>query len=74
MADINALQAGLNSRGFSAGPVDGIPGRQTKLALMGFQKSRGLVADGYPTKDMLALVTDTGSSGVGVSSSADGPS
>ena len=74
VADIKALQAGLNSRGFSAGPVDGIPGRQTKLALMGFQKSRGLVADGYPTKEMLALVTDGGSSAVGVSSAADGPS
>ena len=74
VADIKALQAGLNGRGFSAGPVDGIPGRQTKLALMGFQKSRGLVADGYPTKEMLALVTDGGSSGVGVSSVTDGPS
>ena len=41
---------------------------------MGFQKSRGLVADGYPTKEMLALVTDGGSSAVGVSSAADGPS
>ncbi len=75
VADIKALQAGLNGRGFSAGPVDGIPGRQTKLALMGFQKSRGLVADGYPTKDMLALVVDGGGgSSVGVSSESEGPS
>ena len=37
--------------------VDGIPGRKTRTALQGFQKSQGVVADGYPTKDMLALVT-----------------
>ena len=72
VADIKALQAGLNARGFSAGPVDGIPGRQTKLALQGFQKSRGLVADGYPTKEMLTLLNASG--GVGVSSASDGPS
>lgn len=72
VADIKALQAGLNARGFSAGPVDGIPGRQTRLALQGFQKSRGLVADGYPTQAMLALVS-AGSGGVGVSSAPDGP-
>ncbi|MEQ9436383.1 lytic murein transglycosylase [Hyphomonas sp.] len=73
VADIKTLQAGLNARGFSAGPVDGIPGRQTKLALQGFQKSRGLVADGYPTREMLALVI-AGNGGVGVSSVTDGPS
>lgn len=75
VADIKALQAGLTAQGYNAGPVDGIPGRQTKLALMGFQKSRGVVADGYPTKEMLALVTGTDSGGgtVGVSS-ANGPS
>jgi len=73
VADIKALQAGLNARGFSAGAVDGIPGRQTKLALQGFQKSRGLVADGYPTREMLALV-NASNGGVGVSSATDGPS
>jgi hypothetical protein len=73
VVDIKTLQAGLNSRGFSAGPVDGIPGRQTKLALQGFQKSRGLVADGYPTREMLTLVNASGG-GVGVSSAIEGPS
>ena len=57
VAEIKILQAGLNARGFDAGVVDGIPGRKTRTALQGFQKSQGVVADGYPTKDMLALVT-----------------
>ncbi len=55
--DIKLLQAGLNTRGFDAGVVDGIPGRKTRTALQAFQKSEGLVADGYPTKEVLALVT-----------------
>lgn len=57
VAEIKILQANLNSRGFDAGVVDGIPGRKTRTALQGFQKSQGVVADGYPTKGMLALLT-----------------
>lgn len=57
VADIKLLQAGLNSKGYDAGVVDGIAGRKTKTALQGFQKDRGMVADGYPTKAMLAAVT-----------------
>ncbi|MEZ6012865.1 MAG: lytic murein transglycosylase [Hyphomonas sp.] len=57
VAEIKILQASLNARGFDAGTVDGIPGRKTRTALQGFQKAQGVVADGYPTKDMLALVT-----------------
>ena len=64
VSDIKLLQAGLNAQGFDAGPVDGIPGRKTKSALQGFQKSRGLVADGYPTQEMLALVTGDGTAAV----------
>jgi hypothetical protein len=57
VAEIKILQVSLNSRGFDAGVVDGIPGRKTRTALQGFQKSQGVVADGYPTKDMLTLLT-----------------
>jgi membrane-bound lytic murein transglycosylase B len=57
VAEIKILQANLNSRGFDAGVVDGIPGRKTRTALQGFQKSEGLVADGYPTKQVLAQLT-----------------
>ncbi len=61
LADVKALQAGLNARGFDAGTVDGIAGRKTKSALQAFQKSQSLPADGYPTREMLALVTGKGS-------------
>ncbi len=50
------LQAGLNQLGFNAGPVDGIVGRGTRAALQRFQKANGLVADGFPTTEMLAKV------------------
>jgi membrane-bound lytic murein transglycosylase B len=54
--EIRELQAALNARGFDAGTVDGIAGRRTKTALQGFQKTQGLIADGYPTKQVLALL------------------
>ena len=50
------LQAGLNKLGFSAGSVDGIIGRGTRAALQRFQTSKGLVADGFPTLQMLEQV------------------
>ena len=61
VAEIKQLQAGLNARGFDAGVVDGIAGRRTKTALQGFQRSRGIVADGYPTKDVLNQLLNAGS-------------
>lgn len=57
------LQAALNSLGFSAGAVDGIIGRGTRGALQRFQKSRGLLADGFPTIDMLAEVSAAAKAG-----------
>ena len=50
------LQAGLNKLGFGAGSVDGIIGRGTRAALQKFQTSKGLVADGFPTLQMLEQV------------------
>ncbi len=40
------MQALLNRLGYDAGPVDGIPGRRTRLALTAFQKRNGLPATG----------------------------
>ncbi len=54
--EIRSLQQALNDRGFDAGTVDGIAGRRTKLALAAFQKTQGQIADGYPTKEVLALL------------------
>jgi soluble lytic murein transglycosylase-like protein len=41
-----ALQVGLRAHGFDPGPIDGVRGPQTRRALLGFQRKRGLVCDG----------------------------
>lgn len=48
-----ALQTALNERGFDSGRPDGILGPATRAALRRYQRSVGLVADGYPTLDLL---------------------
>jgi len=55
------LQEALNKLGYNAGAVDGIIGRGTRGALQKFQKDRSLVADGFPTGDMLAKVVEAAS-------------
>ncbi len=54
--EVSELQAALNRLGYNAGPVDGIAGRGTRGALQAFQKDRGLMADGFPTRRALAAV------------------
>ena len=44
--DVAALQVALRSSGVDPGPVDGVLGPQTALAIRSFQARRGLVADG----------------------------
>ncbi len=56
VADMTALQSGLNALGFEAGTADGIMGSRTRRALQRFQSERGLVADGYPTPELVAQV------------------
>lgn len=58
--EIKMLQAGLNKLGYDAGKVDGIAGRGTRQALQRFQKDRGLLADGFPTRTALAAVLTAG--------------
>ncbi|MFN7179906.1 lytic murein transglycosylase [Hyphomonas sp.] len=65
VAEIKDLQTALNERGFDAGAADGIAGRRTKLALAAFQKTQGQIADGYPTKQVLASLTSPQVSGAG---------
>ena len=43
---VRAVQQKLAAGGFHTGPIDGIYGPQTASAVMAFQASRGLVADG----------------------------
>ena len=50
-SDVEVLQRQLNQLGFEAGAEDGIFGSGTRAALSEFQRSQGLVADGYPGTD-----------------------
>jgi peptidoglycan hydrolase-like protein with peptidoglycan-binding domain len=47
------LQTALSQRGFDSGQPDGVMGPATRNALRQFQRSIGLVPDGYPTLDLL---------------------
>jgi membrane-bound lytic murein transglycosylase B len=51
-----ALQAGLTAAGFDAGGADGRIGPKTIAALRGWQVSRDLVPDGYPTPALVEAV------------------
>ncbi|BAJ02574.1 lytic murein transglycosylase [Shewanella violacea] len=47
-AKVKQLQAKLNSKGFDVGKPDGVMGRNSKTGLRAYQKSVGIVADGFP--------------------------
>ena len=51
---VRMLQSILTERGIDPGPVDGILGSATRSAIQQFQQQRGLVADGYPTPELLS--------------------
>jgi len=55
-ARIAAAQAGLNERGLSAGPVDGIMGSKTRSAIQAFRSSAGLPAGGEVDEDLMAAL------------------
>ena len=48
-----AMQTALNERGFSTGSADGVMGPATRAGLRQYQQSQGLIADGYPTLELL---------------------
>lgn len=50
---LQTLQEALNRRGFPAGAPDGVMGPATRAGLRGYQRSIGVVADGYPTAELL---------------------
>ena len=52
-SQLRAVQTALNERGFDSGPPDGLMGPATRDALRRFQRSVDLVADGYPTLDLI---------------------
>jgi len=58
---IERIQGRLNHLGFNAGTPDGIMGPATRAALRAFQKSAGIIADGYPDSETLgALAAEAG--------------
>src|SRR5262249_59843717 len=61
-SEVAKLQAQLQDLGFNPGPIDGRFGPATEAAVLAFQKSAGLLADGIAgprTQGALGLVTDT---------------
>ena len=47
------FQTDLKKLGYDPGAIDGVLGRKVRGALRAYQKDRGLVADGFPTQEML---------------------
>ena len=55
-ADRIGAQIALQSAGYDVGEPDGVVGQRTRAALRAWQKSRGLVADGYLSPEILGLL------------------
>ncbi len=55
-ATVEAIQQQLKNKGFDPGPIDGFFGDKTKTALIAFQKSKGLRADGVAGAQTLAAL------------------
>lgn len=49
---IEALQIALNGAGFDTGHADGVLGSGTRKALRAWQKSKGMIADGFPSPEV----------------------
>ncbi|OGB10606.1 MAG: murein transglycosylase [Burkholderiales bacterium RIFCSPLOWO2_12_FULL_64_33] len=54
---LQELQEALNRKGFAAGTPDGVMGPATRAGLRDYQRSIGVVADGYPTVELLERLT-----------------
>lgn len=48
-AAVSRVQAGLAKLGYHTGPVDGILGYQTRLAIENYQRDHALLVDGRPS-------------------------
>ena len=52
--DIVQLQTLLTAHGFSTGGTDGVAGAKTRSAIIAYQRSLGIEADGFPSSALLA--------------------
>jgi membrane-bound lytic murein transglycosylase B len=60
---VEQIQQRLNVLGFGVGEPDGIIGPATTSALRAFQKSNGMIADGYPDSVTLQVLTTSTEAG-----------
>ncbi len=65
------LQKTLNEKGFSAGKVDGIYGKNTEKAVINFQKANKIVIDGIAGKQTQSLLYSKTTTSRGTSTSRD---
>lgn len=56
--DVKLLQTALTSQGFRPGSIDGIFGQGTLAAILGYQRSKGLLADGVVGPKTWASLTE----------------
>lgn len=61
LGDRTAVQSALKGLGYDVGDVDGVIGLKSRRSLRTWQKSQGLVADGYLSPDMVARLKATAS-------------
>ncbi|MEQ1671587.1 MAG: peptidoglycan-binding domain-containing protein [Hyphomicrobium sp.] len=53
---IRGIQRELNTRGYEAGPPDGVAGLVTRAAIMAYEHDYGLPLTATPTQDLLSLI------------------
>jgi len=56
---LKRTQRALAQRGYNPGPADGQMGAKTQTAIRRFQKQQGIVVDGKPSPELLALLDAT---------------
>ncbi len=69
--EVRNIQSKLKDRGLYAGNIDGIFGKQTKNAVLEFQRQNGLVADGIAGPNTLNALGIVSNIGVGTYGSDD---
>ena len=58
--EVRQLQSSLAKMGYCPGPIDGIFGRQTEIALRNYQRDRGIAVDGLAGPQTMALLQQDG--------------